>query len=224
MTAAPNKEWLANAALVVMMACAIVTTVRVTTQTRRSADPPVEPPRSIGNWREMASLGIRIGDSATPIVITEFTDYQCPSCQLAAVKLRELVSMHPGKLSLSIRHMPLESIHPFALQAAMASSCAAKEDRFEAYHDSLFAHQREIPKTDWTALAGRVGISDTGAFTTCLRNQNTIARVRKDQRDAAELGFIGTPSFLVNDLAYPTGTPWSRIAADLDRKLTDITK
>lgn len=76
---------------------------------RRAIPPlPVEPV-PIGEWAK--------GNVNAPVVLLEFTDFQCPFCRrfaqdtLPAIDQRYLAA---GKVQLRFGHLPLDGIHPLA--------------------------------------------------------------------------------------------------------------
>ncbi|HKJ40073.1 MAG TPA: thioredoxin domain-containing protein, partial [Anaerolineales bacterium] len=69
---------------------------------------------------EVASEGYYgIGPEDAPIVIVEFSDYQCPFCKRWHDEVyQSLLNEYPGQIRLVYRHLPLTSIHPDAFPAA----------------------------------------------------------------------------------------------------------
>ncbi len=85
------------------------------------------------------------------MVLVEFSDFQCPYCKAEAQEIRKnLLTTYPTQVRLYFKTFPLESLHPWAKAAAIASKCVAKQnaDAFWTYHDWVFEHQAEItPET-----------------------------------------------------------------------------
>jgi protein-disulfide isomerase len=175
--------------------------------------------RLVVGWTRVADAGRRIGRANSPVTITEFSDYQCPGCARTSDMLRALDARHRGRISISIRHLPLEQLHPVALAAAEAAECAAESGRFEVYHHELFARQAQLPRRPWFEVALAVGIADTATFSRCLREEWPLGRIRRDIQDARALGLTGTPSLMVNDRLYAVGTEWSIIETYVDSAL-----
>ncbi|HVX39521.1 MAG TPA: DsbA family protein [Gemmatimonadaceae bacterium] len=154
--------------------------------------------RDIANWIALASAGHSVGAAApakqTMIV---FEDFQCPFCGVLEGSLRTLRVRRP-ELRIVYRHFPLAQ-HPYAMSAAVASECAGKQGRFEAFHDSVFARQSEIGLSSWVQFAHVSGVRDTTAFVSCIRD-DTLARanVRRDLQEAIALSLLGTPSVIIN--------------------------
>src|SRR2546428_1342833 len=54
------------------------------------------------------------GDPKAPVVIVEFSDFQCPYCQAVAPTLKKLLAKYEGRVSLAYLDLPLRDIHPQA--------------------------------------------------------------------------------------------------------------
>ncbi len=49
-----------------------------------------------------------MGAPTPKLTIDEFTDYECPHCRSAHMRMRHLLSQHPGQVRLVHRHFPLD--------------------------------------------------------------------------------------------------------------------
>ena len=81
-----------------------------------------------------------IGPEDAPIVIVEFSDYQCPFCQKWHEEVyAKLLAAYPGKIKFVYRNLPLTSIHPEAFPAAEAALCAGDQNAYWQFHDKLLS-------------------------------------------------------------------------------------
>src|SRR6266496_2839362 len=97
---------------------------------------------------EVASDPARVrGNSKAPVMIVEFSDYQCPYCHSVEPTVKELLTKYGDKVSLSYRDFPLTAIHSQAMIAAIASRCALEQGKFWEYHDQLFTASK-LEKVD----------------------------------------------------------------------------
>lgn len=87
------------------------------------------------------------GKGGTPVVIVEFSDFQCPYCATALPTVQQVLKEYGDKVLFAYKHLPLVSIHPLAQKTAEASECAADQGKFWEFHDQLFLNQQ-----DWTTL------------------------------------------------------------------------
>lgn len=193
------KPTLPDVASAVMVVCALVVTALVV---RReliiSPDPVPAAEVEVSDWTEIAATGAVIGPEDAPIRIVEFSDFQCPFCARFRENLAELQRRHPDRVAVVYRHYPLVSIHPHAFAASMASECAARQGRFETYHDLLFADQENIGVRPWREFAEQAGVPHLARFERCVSSGETGARVREDVEAADRIGVDQTPAVLID--------------------------
>jgi protein-disulfide isomerase len=141
------------------------------------------------------------GDPHAPVVIVEFTDYQCPFCgrhfetTLPEIRARYLST---GKVRYIVRDFPLSDIHPNALGAAKAARCAAAQDtsRYWQFHDALFKSQKRISPELFPQLARLAGLN-LPQFQVCVASPQTAGLIERDATEARRAGLAGTPAFII---------------------------
>ncbi|MDH5533706.1 MAG: DsbA family protein [Candidatus Pacebacteria bacterium] len=108
-----------------------------------------------------------------------FSDFQCPACKsLEDSFLTRNRAVYEDKVNLVFRHFPLDSIHPYARQAAWASEAAKDAGKFMEYHDLLFEKQAE-----WSSLNSKDDVRDVFieyALELDIDKDNFIARMESD--------------------------------------------
>lgn len=147
--------------------------------------------------RALAS-GLTLGNSAHRPHVVEFADYQCPACRVADSVLESAQHQAHGLPSVRFHFLPLEGIHPFAFEAAVASVCAAQQGRFESIHHVLYKEQGDIGRRSWGALAMAAGVPDTARLVRCMDDTAAANHVIADEELAASLHLQGTPAFFVD--------------------------
>jgi len=96
---------------------------------------------------------IKVGNSAfrgtggAPVVIIEFSDFQCPYCQRVNPTLEQIFKEYEGKVLFAFKHYPLTGLHPHAQKAAESAECARDQGKFWEMHDKLFETQG-----DWSGI------------------------------------------------------------------------
>ena len=193
------KKILDRALTAVMVVCAVTMTGLAVL--RHFSAPPGPAARELPRveaWERLAAVGQVIGDPAAPVRIVEFADFQCPYCATVRERLRALRESNGGKVAVVYRHLPLTSIHPHAVEAAVASECAAAQQRFEPFHELLYARRDSIGKVPHEEFAARAGVPDAAAFRACMAGSAAKEAVRRDAEAAAGLGLNATPTFIVN--------------------------
>ncbi|MDZ4700781.1 MAG: thioredoxin domain-containing protein [Rhodothermales bacterium] len=152
------------------------------------------------------------GPADAPVTIVEFSDFQCPYCAAAADTLRQVLTKYPDQVRLVYVQFPLDSIHPWARAASIASICAADQsiDAFWSLHDSYFSNQRAITKENILAQSrGRLGESgiDLAAWDSCADDaqsegyQRASVVIERSMNVGGQFGIESTPGFFVN--GYP---------------------
>lgn len=183
---------------VVLTLCAVLVTALVVRKELTPSTPAGQEPREIKDWQQLAATGTRLGSPTAPVQIIEFSDFQCPFCARIQPNLRELRRKYPDHVAIVYRHYPLESIHPHARAAAAAAECAGRQQKFEAYHDLLYAQQASIGTKSWEAFAEESGVPDRAAFRECLDRNDFAERIARDMSAGDAIGVRGTPSLIVN--------------------------
>jgi len=149
-----------------------------------------------------------IGNPDAPITIIEFSDFQCPFCARFYTQTLPLIYeeyIEPGKVKLVFRDFPIQSIHPNALPAAVASECANEQGKFKEMHDILFENQNEWNRQEtanalslFSQYAKEMQLEQE-VFDSCLTNGKYVEEIRKDLEDGQKYGISGTPGFFVGN-------------------------
>ncbi|HXU09643.1 MAG TPA: thioredoxin domain-containing protein [Blastocatellia bacterium] len=135
------------------------------------------------------------GGKNAPVVIVEFSDFQCPYCKQATSTLKQLLQSYGESVRLVFKHTPLP-IHADAFKAAQAAVCADKQGKFWEYHDRLF--NSNVLSTDALRKeAAELGLEMT-EFNACLDSEASRAAVLKDMKEARQADVQGTPTFVIN--------------------------
>jgi protein-disulfide isomerase len=158
----------------------------------------------------------RGGGTNAPIIMIEFSDYECPFCKRADVTVKEVMKTYGDKVRLVHRDFPL-SFHAHALPAAEAARCAEAQGKFWEYHDKLFASQDLSPEK-LQALATEVGL-DRAKFDQCVAKQQFKDGIDKDIADGTEAGVTGTPAFFINGHMLSGAQPFAKFKEVIDEEL-----
>jgi protein-disulfide isomerase len=166
-----------------------------------------------------------LGRLDAPLVLVEFSDYQCPYCRRFHAEVlprlrREYIDT--GKLRLVYKDLPLD-MHREAMPAALAARCAAQLERFWPMNEALFANQAALGAALYTRLAQELAL-DGERFRSCTADPATRRLVQRDARDARRFGIQGTPGFILGRSAG-AGVQVERIArgfADFDTFAREI--
>ena len=154
---------------------------------------PLNPPRQ---QVEVLSEDPSQGPTDAPVVVVEFSDFQCPFCQRTTGALDELVARYDGQIRFVYKDYPLPS-HPEAFKAAEAGNCAHEQGKFWELHDKMFASQDALDVPSLNRYAVELGL-DGPAFASCLDEDRHAERVRRDVQIGQQYGVSSTPTVFIN--------------------------
>jgi protein-disulfide isomerase len=137
------------------------------------------------------------GNPKAPVVIVEFSDFQCAYCQSVQPTLKNLLTKYEGRVNLGYRDLPVRDIHPQAQLAAEAARCAGEQGQFWEYHDLLFANQNKLDNPGLVELARGLKL-DEKQFDSCLSSGKYTQKIEEDRQAALRAGVSGTPGFFIN--------------------------
>ena len=142
-TRAPRLEAVIIAAIIV----AIV--VSSLNRAEPQALPTVAPSDAGELLRENPHLLSDVAPQDADAVLVEFVDFQCPACATASPIVQQVADEYGDRLAVVVRNLPLTSIHPHAVEAAVAAEAAAAQGEFAAMYKELFATHQE-----WSSARG----------------------------------------------------------------------
>lgn len=131
--------------------------------------------------------------------------------------------INTGKVRFVYKHLAAREEE--SLRSAEASECAAEQDQFWAYHDSVFADQRSknsaLTDEVLTDIAANLGL-DIPAFEECLSSNKYLDQLVTESRKAQGLGIQGTPGFVVNGQLLIGAQPYEVFAELIDQQLAGL--
>lgn len=176
-------------------------------------------------------VGPTIGSKSAKVTVIEFTDYQCPFCSRHFTQTYGQLKTNyidTGKIKYESRNFPLTSIHPQAMGASVAASCADKQGKFWPMHDKLFQGQgswsgKADAETVFKQYASEIGLN-ASAFASCIKDPSMEAAVNADISAGSDAGVNGTPAFwIVNedgDAKFVSGAqPYANFQSAIDAQL-----
>lgn len=159
-----------------------------------------------GHERMLTSKGTDASASAIPttaaVTLVEYGDIECPACKAYHPIVKELLTAYPDLLKLIFKNFPLKSVHPHAMEAAIAAEAAGRQGKYFGFVDMAYENQ-----DSWAGLDDRQPKFEEFAKSLGLN----LAQFRKDQKDPAitklindeenegiQNGVNGTPTFFVD--------------------------
>jgi protein-disulfide isomerase len=138
--------------------------------------------------------GAVLGNPDGTTVLVEFVDYACGYCQRSVADLHELIAENP-ELKVVIRELPILS--PQSFDAARMALAAAEQGKYAAFHDAMF----EAGKPDGSTIdaAAQAAGLDLERARKALADPRFDAEIDRNMTLARQLGFQGTPSWVIGD-------------------------
>src|SRR5215831_1569810 len=158
------------------------------------------------------------GPANAPVTIVEFSDFECPYCGGLFPTLKQVEKNYPQTVRIVYRQFPLSNLHPHAMKAAEASLCAAEQNKFWEFHDSMFGNQRELSVADLKQRAVDLKM-DTQAFNQCLDSGKEAPAIQADIQEGARAGVSGTPAMFINGRFLSGNQPYSEIKDVIEDEL-----
>jgi len=155
---------------------------------------------------------IQVGDAPSkgpadaPVVIVEYSDFECPYCKRAHDTMKELVERFPDKVRLVFKNHPLPHLHKHAQLAAEAALAAGAQGKFWEMHDLLFAFRDALTRDDLDAYAQSLEL-DMVKFNYDLASGRFRARIKRETQEMLKIGATGVPAIFVNGVYIKGAKP-----------------
>ena len=148
------------------------------------------------------------GKDTAPVMIVEFSDFQCPYCARVVPTVEQVLAKYPEQVRLVFMHLPL-SMHAWAESAAVAATCAARQsdEAFWTLHDFYLENQARVSPENVVEMSRKqLAQSEVNleAWDACARDSDSVAHkealsaVRSSVATATKFGATGTPAFFLN--------------------------
>ena len=182
---------------------------------------------SLGAPAPVSSADHVEGPANAPVTIIEYSDFQCPACEMYYPVVEKLMTDNPTLVRLVYRHFPLPQ-HANARLAAAASEAAASQGRFWEMYRLLFSKHAEWTEvTDPHAIFGGYAKSiglDMAAFKAALDASSTAQVVESDLQEGEKLGIDSTPTFFVNGAAITNPQSYEAFKALVEKAAASGTR
>ena len=166
-----------------------------------------------------------MGTAGAPVMLALFTDFQCPYCRDEAKMLRQnLLAKYPTQVRLYLKEFPLDQLHPWARQAAIAGRCIYRQsaDAFWLYHDWVFEQQAQITAQNFQSKISdfvKTQQVDPLQLGRCLQNKETEVEVNKSLAEGYTLHVNATPTLFVNGRRVSPQLTWPQLSTIIDLEI-----
>ena len=163
-----------------------------------------------------------VGDPAAPVTMIEYASLTCPHCAsfhndtYKAFKQRYIDA---GKVRMIYRDFPLDGV---ALRAAMMARCT-HDQRYFGLLQILYKTQQNWSRANdplaELAKIGRLAGIQPAAFDACMASEELLDGVLGIRQQGTADGVRSTPTFIINEVAYPGSRSIEEFADIIDRLL-----
>jgi protein-disulfide isomerase len=181
--------------------------------------------------RRDASDPMARGSVTAPVVMIEYSDFQCPFCrQFAQNTEPALIEKYVDSGQLRIEWRNLAIFGDESELAARAAWAAGQQGKFPEMHAIMFEHSPATKNTGiytadrLTEWAGQAGVTDLTRFRTDMDSDAARASVNTDVDEAVGIGINSTPAFLVNGRPVLGARPIEQMIAVIEAGLQDDTE
>jgi protein-disulfide isomerase len=136
------------------------------------------------------------GPADAPVVIVEYTDFQCPYCARLGTTVEQMMALYPGKLKIVYKSFPLSS-HKYSWQAATTAMAANEKGKFWEVYKEIFANYNRINDAKLKEIRNHFGL-DTPEFEALMNSPEIRSRVASDRNEGIQVGVQGTPTVFIN--------------------------
>ena len=146
-----------------------------------------------------------IGDPNARVHIVEFLDPACETCAMFYPMVKNWMNEVPGKMRLSVRHVPFHRGSDYAVRVLEASR---EQGKYWETLEALLSSQRQWTQNH-TVLQDRIlpaieGVGlDMDKLAEDMNRMDVLVRMERDQEDAKTVQVRATPEYYVNGRPLP---------------------
>ncbi len=140
--------------------------------------------------------GAVLGNPDGKVTLVEFSDYGCTFCRQSVRDVKALIAANPD-LRVVMREWPIFEGSDVAARMALA---AAKQGKYAAFHDAMFAHGP--PTANSIMIAAKAAGLDMEAAREFGQSQAVDFELQKNAELARRLGFEGTPGWIAGSNVF----------------------
>lgn len=183
-----------------MVALAIFFTSDKSTESKVVTENVPQEDAPAGTVRPVDGTDFIKGNPNAPILMIEYSDYDCPFCKEYHETLTQIMNVYgvTGKVAWVYRQFPIAKLHPNAPKITEAALCVGAlggSDAFWKFTDAIFLNREATEQTNMLSLpeyATDAGV-DMGAYQNCIASGEKTAAVEAAVKEAFDLGARGTP-------------------------------
>lgn len=164
------------------------------------------------------------GKSDAKVVITEFSDFECPYCRQMQPDVQRLKAEYAGKIKWVFRNFPLD-FHPQAMPAHIAAHCAGEQNKYFDFQKHTFEIPYKGNSLDMSPralqnIAHAIGLN-MPKYEQCIQDKDGKIRseIVADIQYAQKVGVRGTPTIFINGVLYQQERSYEAMKEAIDKLL-----
>ena len=140
-----------------------------------------------------------LGNLEGDVTVVEFFDYNCPYCRSAGQTVQALLAADEN-VRVIYREWPI--LGDDSVMAARAALAAREQGKYEAFHWALMNGEGRVTEALIFKVARDLGM-DVAQLEADMVSPAVEAHIALSNALAQQLGFTGTPAFIVGDKTAP---------------------
>ena len=140
-----------------------------------------------------------LGNPEGDVTVVEFFDYNCPYCRSAGQTVQALLAADEN-VRVIYREWPI--LGDDSVMAARAALAAREQGKYEAFHWALMNGEGRVTEALIFKVARDLGM-DVAQLEADMVSPAVEAHIALSNALAQQLGFTGTPAFIVGDKTAP---------------------
>jgi len=140
-----------------------------------------------------------LGNLEGDVTVVEFFDYNCPYCRSAGETMQALLAAD-ANVRVIYREWPI--LGDDSVIAARAALAAREQGKYEAFHWALMNGEGRVTEAVIFKVARDLGM-DIAQLEADMVSPAVEAHIALSNALAQQLGFTGTPAFIVGDKTAP---------------------
>jgi protein-disulfide isomerase len=159
-----------------------------------------------------------LGAPNAPIVITQYSDFGCPSCRAwhqAGIRDR-IMAEYGDQVSFAWKDFAVISLQ--SPRASQGAHCAGVQGAFWDYHDLVYEQHAGIGEEVIRNYAVALNL-DMTQFDQCMDLAMMERKVRTNIDEARRIGLRGTPGFAINGRPLPAPPSYEQLVRLIEAEL-----
>ena len=173
-------------------------------ENRESSNTAATAPLPTNTLRALDETDYVRGNPNAPIVMYEYSDYECPFCKQFHESMTQIMDEYgvTGKVAWVYRQMPLTQLHPNAARISESALCVGElggNKAFWTFSDRLFFERDTDAPTNVTRIPEYLEESgvDEDSYNLCLSSGHNQQKVLDSATEGFDIGVRGTPYTII---------------------------